>query len=182
MSTSTIHERYAAIAGLPRPRPLRRTQIRASGATIATVIIGLIELALLVYLYRAWQAKPDVAAVFVKHPFAVFNVIVMPYFISVFGAGQRQQRTLVANGEVAIATVTGRLDSNSERRVAYEFDDKSGQRIAANALDKTANHSLKSGDQMLVYYDPNNPNKVLAQCTASYQPDVPGVEPDPRMS
>ncbi len=71
---------------------------------------------------------------------------------------------------------------NRERRLAYEFEGKSGQRITAQTLDSTTSHSLKEGDQMLVYYDPNNPNKMLAQCTASYEPAVEGVESDPRFS
>ncbi len=181
-SPSTIQQRYTVIAGLPRPRPLRRTPIGNFTVVIATVIIGLIELALLIYLYLGWEANPTVAAVFVKHPFAVFNALVMPFFISLVRAGQRQQKTLVANGEVAIATITGRIAASREWRLAYEFVDNSGQRITNQALDSTTSHSLKEGDQMLVYYDPNNPNKVLAQCTASYEPAVVGMEPDPRFS
>lgn len=179
---STIEDRYAMIAALPRPRPLRRTPIRHFNVAAATVVFSLLELALLVFLYRAWQAKPNLGSLFIAHPLLVFNVVVVPYIVSLVRAGRRKEKNLVANGEVAIATITRRLDTDREWRVAYEFQGRSGQAISNQALDSTAGHSLKEGDRMLVYYDPKNPDNALAQCTASYEPAIAANRPGSRFS
>ena len=175
-----IWERYEQVSALTRPRPLRRTAIGNFTVVLATVLVGLIETALLVHLFFLIEAVSSFAELLELHKASLLAVLLVPLFVPVVRAGLRQQRWLVSEGEVAIATVLSRYPATREWRVDYEFHDSAGRRISATAMDSTGKHFLVEGEQMLVYYMGSNPHNALPQCMASYEPVVGGLEPDPR--
>ncbi|HVZ18288.1 MAG TPA: hypothetical protein VG897_14300 [Terriglobales bacterium] len=177
-----IWHRYEMVAGLPRPRPLRRTAIGNFTVILATVLVGLIEIALLVHLYFLIEAVSSLGELFAIHKMSVLAILVVPLFVPLVRSGLRQQRWMVSEGEVAIATVQARYPATRQWRVDFEFEDSKGRRISSTAMDSTGKHFLVEGQQMLVYYMSSNPYNALPQCMASYEPTVNGVEPDPRFN
>ena len=100
--------------------------------------------------------------------------------ISVVTLGLRQQKRRVANGEVAVATITGRYYLNPYWYVNYAFEDRNRSSVTNKAMDKTGKNFLTAGQQMFVYYQADNPRKAIAQCESWYEPAIGGMEPDPR--
>ena len=176
----SIPERYAMIAALPRPRPLRRSPIASPAAVFIILALKLVALGLIANILRSLKDFASTPNFFHAHKSSFFGLLFVCLAILVVTIGQQQQKGRVANGEVAIATITGRYYLNPNWHVYYTFEDKNGQQVTNEAMDKTGKKFLTAGQQMFVYYMPDNPRKAAAQCDSWYEPAVNGMEPDPR--
>lgn len=177
---TSVEERYAMIDALPRPRSLRRSPI---ASFLAVAIIRLLKLAALGFLLNlSWSLKGfTTAPAFLQdHKASLFGLGFAALAILVVTVSQQQQKNLVANGEVAVGTITGRYYMNPYWYVNYEFEGKNGSRINNNAMDKTGKKFLNVGQQIFIYYSAANPRKAIAQCESWFEPSISGVEADPR--
>ena len=176
-----VVERYRLIAALPRPRPLRRSSIASFGAVLIITLLKLAAVALIAYVLWSLRTFASLPTFFSVDRGPLFGLGFVGLALLIITTGQRLQKKLVANGELALATVTGRYYLNPYWHVSYTFEDVNGNAITNEAMDKTGKPFLVAGQQMLVYYRADNPRKAIAQCESWYEPSVTGMEPDPRL-
>jgi Protein of unknown function (DUF3592) len=176
----SVQERYAMIAALPRPRPVRRSPVAGPAAVAVVTALKLVALGLIANILWSLRDFISVSTFFPGHKGSFFGLGFVAVAIAVTTTAQRKQKNLVINGEVSIATITGRYQMNNDWHVRYTFRDKNGQEIMNDALDNSGKRLLVSGQQMLVYYQPENPRKAVAQSESWYEPSVTGMERDPR--
>ncbi len=179
-SQQSVEARYAAIAALPAPRPVRRSPVAGGAAVAVVTALKLVALGLIANIFWSLKNLTSVSTFFPAHKGSFFGFGFVAVAIAITSTAQRKQRKLVANGEVAIATISGRYQINYDWHLRYTFQDKSGQEIMNDALDNSGRSLLNSGQQMLVYYEPENPRKAVAQSESWYEPSVAGLERDPR--
>ena len=179
-SEPNVQERYQLIAQLPRPRPLRRSPIASFAAVLIINLLKLVALGFAANILWSLREFTSLSAFSTAHKSSFFALGFVGLAMFVVTMGQRQQKNLVANGEVAIATVTGRYYLNPYWHVNYEFEDKNGQHINNEAMDKTGKEFLIKGQQIFVYYSAANPRKAVAQSDSWYEPSIRGMGPDPR--
>lgn len=176
----SVQERYALIAALPRPRPLRLSPIASPPARLIIRSLQAVALALIGYLLWSLREFTSFTEFMPAHKGPFFGLGFVGTALLITSLGNRQQGKMIANGEVAIATITGRYQANPDWHVWYEYLHKNGQTVTAGAMDKTGKKFLLTGQQMLVYYSADNPNNTVAQCESWYEPAVSGLKADPR--
>jgi len=176
----SVPERYAMIAALPRPRPLRMSPIASPPARLIIRALQLVALGLIGYLLWSVREFTSLSEFIPAHKGQFFGLGFVGTALLITKLANRQQAKMVANGEVAIATITGRYQANPLWHVWYQYPHKNGQTITAGAMDKTGKKFLVEGQQMFVYYSAENPNDTVAQCESWYEPAINGVKTDPR--
>jgi hypothetical protein len=153
----------------PRPRPLR---MKATGYVLSTALV----MALLGFSVSLWlfirlgsanpQAVKDVPN-FVA--FGVFGLILLISLIATIRPVIRDRR-LLAEGEVAIATVTSQSFAGGESKgskISYEFKDVAGKTYTGSATDQT--RTLYEEMQTPVFYNPMNPAENIPLVAAIYK-------------
>ena len=168
------------IAALPRPRPLRLSPIASAPARLIIRSLQVVALGLISYLLWSLREFSSVSEFVPAHKGPLFGLAFVGTALLITRMANRQQARMVANGEIAIATITGRYCTNPYWHVWYTYPHKNGQTITAGAMDKTGKKFLVEGQQMLVYYSAENPNDTVAQCESWYEPAISGMERDPR--
>lgn len=179
-SQIAVRARCDLIARMPRPRPLRRSPIASFLAVLITTLLKLAALAFLANLLWSLRTFTSLPEFFAAHRSSFFALMFTGLGTLVVTLAQRQQKNLVANGEVAVGTVSGRYYLNPYWHVNYQFEDNHGRPVTGEAMDKTDKQFLTHGEAMLVYYRSENPGKSIAQCESWYEPAGEGIEPDPR--
>lgn len=177
----SVQERYAMIAGLPCPRPVRRSPVAGPAAVAIVTALKLVALGLIANILWSLKDFTSASTFFPDHKGSFFGLGFVAVAIAVTTAAQRKQKRLVVNGEVAIATITGRYQMNNDWHLRYTFQDKNGNEVMNDALDTTGRRLLTAGQQMLVYYDAENPRKAVAQSESWYEPSLAGLQSDPRL-
>ena len=180
MVQPSVEDRYAMIAALPRPRPLRMSPIASPPARLIIRALQAVALGLIGYLLWSLQEFTSLTAFIPDHKGPFFGLGYVSAALLITKLANRQQGRMVANGEVAIATITGRYQANRDWHVWYTYTHKNGQTVTAGAMDKTGKKFLVGGQQMFVYYSAENPNNTVAQCESWYEPAISGLERDPR--
>lgn len=168
------------IAPLPRPRPLRRSPVAGGAAVAIVTALKLVAIGLIANILWSLKDFTSASAFFPDHKGSFFGFGFCAVAIIITSTAQRKQKKLVANGEVAIATISARYQINYDWHVRYTFQDKTGQEIMSDALDNSGKRLLTPGQQMLVYYEAENPRKAVAQSESWYEPSVAGLGRDPR--
>ncbi|HET9399615.1 MAG TPA: hypothetical protein VFO34_01580 [Candidatus Acidoferrales bacterium] len=180
MNTS---EKQQFLASQPRPRTVRLSRRGKSWVLLLSSILAAVETSLVTFLLTRWLRESSVAAVAGRHGIALYSALLLPFLPVMFRRGLAKEKELIANGEVAVATVISTSNSSSQvnrndhvRTVRYTFLDKSGAIVEGSSVDSTL--MLRDYSSMLVFYDSDDPTKHVAQCAAYYHVVVPGLDAD----
>lgn len=164
-------EMSRVLAGLPRPRPVRITRRGKMNATVITFALAIslgVFVAGLMTTSRATgqNAGPsDFLTYALPIALVVGVVIVMLRTI-------KQQKVLLAEGEVAMARVTKRWIARNGPNIRYEFRTPLGENFSRSTGD--ASRSLSVGMSVPVFYVPQRPKRQIALCAAVYEVVLPG--------
>ena len=178
-----ISEKQQLLASQPRPRIVRLSRRGKSWARLLGSILAAVEASLLIFLLTRWLGARSMAAVVSSNAIALYSALLLPFLPVMFRRGLAKEKELIANGEVAVATVISTSNSPSQvnrnddvRTVRYEFRDKRGAMVEGSSVDSTL--MLRDHSAMLVFYDSVDPTQQVAQCAAYYHVVAPGLEPD----
>ena len=178
-----ISEKQQFCASQPRPRIVRLSRRGKSWVLLLTSILAAVEAGLLVFLLTRWIRTSSLATVASNHGIALYAALLLPFLPVMFRRGLAKEKHLIANGEVAVATVISTSNSSSQvnrnddvRTVQYQFRDKSGALVEGSSVDSTL--MLRDHSAMLVFYDPDDSTQQVAQCAAYYQVVAPALDPD----
>lgn len=152
----------------PRPRPLK---MKSTGYVFLTsLVMALVGLAApLAWFVRNGRSRPQASNdVSNLVSFAVFGLILLISFSLVLRSMLRDRR-LLAEGEIAIATVTAQSFNGKGKgsKIKYEFKDVAGRGYAGSATDQT--QTLYEEMETPVFYNPMNPAENVALVSAMYK-------------
>lgn len=172
-----LFAQYQSLFEAPKPRSVR---IRVSDriALIAFPVVG----AILLY-FNATEIV-DTPQPRINSPQIVGLVLGLVFAAILLVAGcvtawkVRRDKKLMRNGELVVAVVThqslvevraGRGGRKKKSRVRYRFNDPSGQPYQGTGTDYS--RRLRVDMTVPVFYDPTDPEKNVAICTASCELD-----------
>lgn len=170
-----VSEESRVLLSLPCPRPIR---MKSSGLLILFVV-PLFALAVGIAtgarLYRDWLPTQSVAAApkgDLLMGCVALLLIALPYGM---WRSRIQQRDLLQNGTVVLATITRQSSTNDQTsNISYEFVDSSGKKFSSTTMDPT--RKLYEGMRLPVFYDPQNPGLQISSVTSSYEVVMPGKD------
>jgi hypothetical protein len=158
---------YERLRILRRPRTIRmKTLNRIFVVAYVAAFLG-IGAAILAIVRNgvdqaSFRALPNLTT------FAMFGVIWSIMAITMFRSVLRD-RSLLSDGEIAIATVTSQSFAGGESRnsrITYQFNDAAGRTFSGKCTD----HTRKVFEEMRtpIFYDPADPAKNVALVGATY--------------
>ena len=157
---------------MPRPRPVRLSRKgRINLAIVMTAIFGL-ALIVAVRAYGRFAAAGSLAALLLADWIWLGLVVVIAWLPFATWKNVRRQKALMAYGEVTLARVVLRSGDQSSPAIRYEFEDAQGQKTPGMATDMA--QSLYAGMSLIVFFDPQNPRRRVAQCEAFCEVELPG--------
>jgi hypothetical protein len=178
-----ISERQRLIALQPLPRMVRLSRRGKSWVLLLAGVLATVEAGLVIYLVTRWIRANSLAAVVSTYGLAFYSALFLPFLPLVFSRGLGKEKELIRNGKVAVAAVTSTSNSPSKvnrnddvRTVQFQFRDGSGALMEGTSVDSTL--MLREESAMLVFYDPADPTRNVAQCAAYYQVVTPGLDSD----
>jgi hypothetical protein len=159
---------YERLRILSRPRTIRlKTSVRIF-ATVYVIVFGS-AVSATVIAFQKGGAKADSRILSNLIPFALFGLIWSIITITMLRSVVRD-RSLLSEGEIAIATVTSQKfagGENRESRITYDFKDAAGRTVSGKCADRT--RKIFEEMQTPGFYDPNNPAKNVALVGATYE-------------
>lgn len=176
-----ISEKQRFLASQPRPRAVRLSRRGKSWVLLLSSVLAAVEASLVIFLLTRWLRESSMAPVTSSHGMAFYSALLLPFLPVMFRRGLAKEKELIANGEVAVATVTSTTNSSSQvnrndhvRTVRYKFLDKSGAIVEGTSVDST--FMLRDYSPLLIFYDSHDPTQHIAQCAAYYHVVVPGLD------
>ncbi len=163
------------LADVPRPRPVRMGRRgRVVALIVSIAILTSFGLYVVVGTSAGRKPPPNYAGPSQLPMFGVSIAITVAFAIfAVTTIGT--QKSLVSDGEMAVARVTKRWAARNGPNIAYEFTTPLGERVARIAAD--GSRKLAVGMNVPVFYDPRNPKRQLALCASFYEVVLPGKNP-----
>ena len=167
-----IAERYAALAELQRPRPVRMSRQGKLNAAIISISLLLFAggLVAMIALHPASPAGGPASGGNTTLPRSVVYLLPIGLVAALAFAMRRtlaRQRELLSMGEVAMARVTKQWTARNGNGIRYEFTDPAGGTISGMTTDSA--RELVVGMSMPVFYDRENPKRQVALCAAFYE-------------
>jgi hypothetical protein len=160
---------YESLFMLRRPRTLRLKWSARIFAIASSIVLAGVGYSVFLAVERGGAKGPIANALPNFLSFAMFGLI----WLIISGAllrGVVRDRSLLADGEIAIATVTSQSFSGDENRgsskIVYEFKDATGRTFSGKAHERT--RTLFEEMQTPVFYDPLNPAKNVPLIGAAY--------------
>ena len=159
---------YERLTMLRRPRAIRlKTHMRIF-AIVYSVVLGSVVYAAFLMAEKGVPRAGSYSVLPNILPLAMFGLIWSIAAFTMFRTIARD-RSLLTEGEIAIATVTSQSyagGENRESRIAYEFKDAAGRTVSGKCADRT--RKLFEEMQTPVFYDPLNPARNVALAGATY--------------
>lgn len=159
--------RYQALFDMPKPRTVQLSKRGRRWLILLGLPLAAVEAGMLISLYFDWGRLKSLAEVVRLHGMAFYGIWFIPIFPFWYRRSLRKQKSLLQNGEVAIAHITQWIapGSNGPKReyeffVNYKFSDKKGEIVEGMCLDSTK--LLREGASMLVYYNPDDLNEKIS--------------------
>jgi hypothetical protein len=173
-----MDSRYQAVLDMSKPRNVRLSKRGRLWVLWLALPVCAVEAGILVSLYFSWMQLKSVAELVRVHGVAFYGVFFIPILPLCYRRVLLRQKNLLANGEIAVATVTQRIHDMRMRAfyVKYRFTVHRGDLAEGKCLDPT--ELLREGSTMLVYYDPDNLDNKVGQCEAYYEIPVSGDRED----
>lgn len=139
-------------------------------------VLSAIEALLIVFLYSNWSHEGSWVGLVQNHSVAFYAALFLPVLPFLYRRALDHQRTLLEQGEVAIATVKSRYRKNRTGPfyVKYSFRDLGGNIVEGESLDSTS--LLREGSGMLVFYDSDKVEDQIAECAAYYEVMMLGMD------
>ena len=161
------------LAELPRPRPVRMSRRgKMTAGVVSVALLGSLGI-----FAAGMAAQPALARQNTPPPqfltFAVPIVLVLVIAPLMLRA-LRQQKFLLAEGEMATGHVTKRWMTRNGPAIWYEFTTPLGEHFSRSAAD--GSRQLSVGMNVPIFYDPQRPKKQLALCGSFYEVVMPGEE------
>ena len=161
------------LAEIPRPRPVRmsrRGKLTAGAVSIALLAsLGIFAAGLAATSAMARQnARQPQFLTFALPIILVF--VIVPLMLRTIG----RQKSLLAEGEMAMARVTKRWSARNGPNINYEFTTPLGEQFSRSAADGSGRLSV--GMDVPIFYDPQKPKKQLALSASFYEVILPGKE------
>jgi ribosomal protein L37E len=158
---------YERLLMLRRPRTLR---LKAASRIFAVaLLLFCVSAGYGIFLtVEKGGGKADFTALPNLVPFAMIGLIWALIAITMFRSMLRD-RSLLSEGEIAVATVTAQSYAGGESRnsrITYEFKDAAGRTFSGKCTDRT--RKIFEEMQTPVFYDPTNPTKNIALVGATY--------------
>jgi hypothetical protein len=167
MSAKPASIPYERLLMMRRPRTIRlKTPNRIFAAAFVLSFVG-VSYAVFAIVEKG-GVKADFSALPNIIPFAMFGLIWSIMATTMFRSMLRD-RSLLSDGEIAIATITAQSFAGGENRqskIVYEFKDAAGHSCSGKCTDRT--RKLFEEMQAPVFYDPVNPGKNVALVGATY--------------
>lgn len=163
--SGAITGEFKALAKLPRPRPVRMSrQGRTNTAIIAVSMLFFAAalVAMVVIKPASGTGNTPPRLVVFALPVALGAVIVF-----VMRRSLVQQRWLLAEGEIAMASVTKQWAARNGHGIRYEFTAPDGETFSRMTTDNA--RQLLVGMYVPVFYDPDEPKKQVALCASFYE-------------
>jgi hypothetical protein len=158
---------YERLLMLRRPRAIRPKMLNRIFAV--AFLLSLVGAGYAIFLIvERGGAKADFRALPNLIPFAMFGLIWSLMAATMFRSMLRD-RSLLSDGEIAIATVSSQSfagDESRESRITYQFKDAAGRTFTGKCKDRT--RKIFEEMQTPVFYDPANPAKNVALVGATY--------------
>ncbi len=175
---TSMDSRYQALLNQPRPRQVKLSKRGRYWLLLLSGILGVVELSLLATLHSHWLRSNSIAELVQKNGVVFYAAVFLPFLPVLYSSALASQKRLLANGEMAIATVTSRFQTSASGPyyVKYKFKDDQGNLLEGESLDST--DLLREGSTMLVYYSGEDTDDQVAQCAAYYEVIVPGFGSD----
>lgn len=164
-------EMSRVLVALPRSRPVRITRRGKINATVITVALAVSIAVFVAGLVTTSRSAGQTAVPPGFFSFAMPIVLVVAVVLVLLRA-IKQQKILLAGGEMAMARVTKRWIARNGPNVRYEFTTPLGEHLSRNAAD--ASRQLSVGMNVPVFYDSQRPKKQLAMCASFYEVVLPG--------
>ena len=155
---------------VPRPRPVRisrRGKMTAGAVSVALLAsLGIFAAGLAATSAAGRNERPPQFLTFALPIVLVF--VIVPLMLRTLG----QQKSLLAEGEMAMARVTKRWVARNGPNVEYEFTTLLSEHFSRSAADGSGRLSI--GMSVPIFYDPQKPKKQLALCASFYEVILPG--------
>jgi hypothetical protein len=173
-----MDNRYQAILTLPLPRTVRLSKRGRSSVKVLVRIAVVVEIWILAALYVGWNRTHSLGALWQHYSLGFYAAVVFPSAILAFTPALQRQRMLLTNGQVSVARITSRYRTNNSGPfyVKFSFHDDQGNLFERDSVDST--NLLREGSSMLVYYNRDEMDALVAQCAAYYEIEVPGFKSD----
>jgi hypothetical protein len=167
-------EQYRLLLEVPRPRPVRMTRRgKTSVLVIATAfLVFALALVTMIALQPAGarrNSSPPPLTLVVGFPLGLLALMGL-----VMQRALAREKELLGNGEVAMGRVTKQWAARNGSGIQYEFTTPSGETISRMTTDSS--RQLSHGMSLLVFYNPLEPKKQVALCSALYEVVLPGAQ------
>jgi len=154
------------LAEIPRPRPVRmsrRGKLTAGAVSIALLAsLGIFAAGLVATSAAGGRnARQPQFLTFALPIILVF--VIVPLMLRTIG----KQKSLLAEGEMAMARVTKRWAARNGPNINYEFTTPLGEHFSRSAADGSGRLSV--GMNVPIFYDPQKPKKQLALSASFYE-------------
>ncbi len=171
------YQRYQALLDQPRPRQVKLSRRGRHWLLLLGAVVAVVEVLLLATLYSDWLRWNSMAELVRKNGVAFYAAVLLPLLPALYFSSLARQKRLLANGEIAAATVTSRFfTGRMGPYVRYRFKDRQGNSVEGESLDST--NLLREASTILVYYDTEDIGNQVAQCAAYYEVILPGFGSD----
>jgi hypothetical protein len=173
-----MDNRYQAIMTQPRPRQVRLSKRGKSSLRLLSAVLVVAEIWIFAALYLRWLRLHSLTELWQNNSLAFYAAAALPLLLLCYAPSLKRQKLLLADGQVAVAMITSRFRMNKYGPfyVKFNFRDDQGGLIERESVDST--NLLREGSSMLVYYDGDDMDALVAQCAAYYEIVVPGFKSD----
>jgi hypothetical protein len=167
VAASVVPASYERLQMLSRPRAIRMKTSMRFFALANVIILGSTGYAVFMATQRG-GAKASFNLFPNLMTFGLFALIWSVITVTMFRSIVRD-RSLLSDGEIAIATVVSQSwagGENRESRIVYEFKDAGGRTFSGKCADRT--RKLFEEMKTPVFYEPTNPAKNIALAGAVF--------------